>query len=132
MAARGRRNRIRISVAFETLMDELDDGGALSHRSRHALDGAAADVAGGEDARSARLEQDRSALEQLARGRIGELFAPGGSVNASSTLDPTTVRLSREAIVPASGNYVARVARIAQRIARGHPPARPRWLSARA
>jgi uncharacterized membrane protein YfcA len=54
-----RRREARAGLAGdeEVVVHEADGHGALAYRTRDALDGARADVAGGEDARHARLER---------------------------------------------------------------------------
>lgn len=71
-------------------------------------------------------------LGRLVRGGLDNLSVVGGPVTPNGTVAPTALHLSRSALVPASGNYLARMAGVAQRIARGAPLSRSRWLSSRA
>ena len=56
----------------EELVEELDRDGAFAHRGRDPLDRAVPHVTGGEHARHARLEEERTAVERpdLAVGHV--------------------------------------------------------------
>jgi len=49
-------------------MDQLDSHRALTHGRRHSLDGPMPHVAGDEDARQARLKEERIAIKRPAIG----------------------------------------------------------------
>jgi hypothetical protein len=70
------------------MMDELDDGRALSHRGRDALHGRVTDVAGGEDAWDAGLEQHRGTFERPAArsSAVGVQVVPGEDESSLVTL----------------------------------------------
>src|SRR2546421_610612 len=57
----------------QILVNELHRDGAFAHAGGDALDGAMADVAGGEDAGHARLQEVRVALQRPAAGPLRAL-----------------------------------------------------------
>jgi isopentenyldiphosphate isomerase len=69
------------------------------------------------------------ALDGLARRRLPEYRALGGRVAADGSVDSAPVLLTPQSLVPDGGGYYTRIARLAERLARGEtPPRRQRWL----